>query len=213
MHHGRLLLAIVVAAALLALGVATASANRLSVSNPGIRIVWARLSFGAPVIGTIGTCAVTLEGTLHARTFVKVGGSLVGHITRAIVSRPCETGENAWFLTRAEGRTETLPWHIRYDSFQSTLPRIASVRLQVVGLSTLVEVEGTFCLYRSTAAAPSMSDLILTEGTVSGVRALPEHAIPYGGAGEGLCPTSATFSGLGSMTLLGNTTPITLRLI
>lgn len=191
--------------AALAVGAATASANRLWRSNLGIRIVWARVLFDGIV-----RCAVTLEGTLHGNSHAKTENLLIGHITRAIVTRPCEQREwTARFLTPNEGvNPGTLPWHIRYDSYTGTLPRITGVRWRIVGMAWEINnfIER---LFTSSELTPVYIELRtdMTTGRVEGVRLLEERRIfdPFF--------SETALEGVGAMTLLGNSNAIVVRLI
>jgi hypothetical protein len=105
-------------ALLLATAVSTASARNLSTSSQTFRTTWSNLEFTNSFgFGAI-RCAVTLEGSYHARTISKVINSLIGAITRAETAA-CTGGE-------AIPRRETLPWHKQYGGFAGTLPNITS---------------------------------------------------------------------------------------
>jgi hypothetical protein len=181
----------------LAAMVSTSAAGRLSFSSQTVRATYARLSFG----GGFGTteCPLTLEGSLHARTFVKTAGSLVGFITRAIVG--------ACFRGSASILTATLPWHIRYSSFAGTLPNIARVNTSVSGINFQIR-EPTFgvtCL-----AANATSNALFTReagGALTGV-AIEGREI------ETSCGIRGTLTGTSTaLTVLGAATRITVTLI
>jgi hypothetical protein len=213
MHRSRLLLPVLTVALVLGAAVGTASARRLQTSSTGIRAVWTNLEFQG--FGGLFTmrCPLTLEGTLHSRTISKVSGQLVGYITRAIVGpREQCTGGSAVILSA------TLPWHIHYDSFIGALPRITGVRIQIVnfGWQTTARVLGseTSCLWKSTAAAPFLSILELNTETGRGesLRADETQSIPEF-EGPGACPQSVSFRGRATVTVLGTTTAIIIRLV
>jgi hypothetical protein len=108
--------------------VASASARNLSVTTESVRATWERISFTEPSFGLSVVCGgLTLEGSLHARTFVKGSYNLVGNITRAIIAGPGCAGGDVTVLS------ETLPWSLRYESFTGTLPDITSTRLLLAG--------------------------------------------------------------------------------
>jgi len=139
------LIAAVGTAALLSVCVSTAAAGHLSTSSRTLRATFRevrlRLPFG------VTNCLVTLEGTLHSSTIAKVAGTLMGYITRA-AGPTCLSG-SATILS------ETLPWHIQYESFTGTLPNILTIRTKVIGFAwRLREPNGVTCLLRSTAAEP-----------------------------------------------------------
>jgi hypothetical protein len=199
--RSKLLLAGAMAVLALSMGVSTASANRLSINERGVRITWARLSF---IAGTnTVSCPVTLEGSFHSGTIRKVARALIGYISRAIVNGtegPC-TGGTATVLS------ETLPWHIQYRAFTGALPRIRTVSLRLIGASFRVRPAGLVaCLARTTEAEPAQGEALVNEatGAVTGLRANEEASIGLDGflcafAGEG------HFGGIGQVFRLGTT--------
>src|SRR6185436_10915372 len=87
----KLLLATFAVTLALANCVGAASARNISVNNSGFRIVWTPMSITARE--TV-ECDVTMEGTFHYRTFVKMRSLLIGNITRAIVRHEtCRGGD------------------------------------------------------------------------------------------------------------------------
>jgi len=134
----KLGLAALVATVALGTMVSIASAGRLEVSNQNIRVTWSALEFEAGA-GVPIRCSVTIEGTFHYRSIIKVERALIGHVTRAIVRRPCTNG-TAWVYNGTEvnevlGGTfaNSLPWHITYEGFGGALPAITSLRLLLSG--------------------------------------------------------------------------------
>lgn len=146
------------AVALFAL-VGVASANSLSVSSQTMRIAWASVEAS----GGFGSvrCAFAIEGSMHTRTTTKTAGALIGYVTRASVG-PCEIGS-------ATVLTETLPWHVQYDSFTGTLPGITSFTLGIVGAKWRIRepVFGVTCLFTSTEAEPNIVSFGLSSGRVT----------------------------------------------
>lgn len=199
----------------LASGVGVASANRLSFSNANFRIVWPATSamlFEEPSGIFSMACSVTFEGSFHRRTFGKVRGELIGHISRAVVGElGCSMGSTAHALE------VTLPWHVRYQSFAGVLPAVASVRIDIVGASFLINViEAVRCLYRSSAASPLVGDLTRAAGgAITGFTLVPEATFPL--VNEALsmfvCPEVLGLIGRGTVTLLGNANTISITLI
>jgi len=207
------------AALLLAAAVATASATRLSVSNQNIRVTWTSLEKTSPGVVTV-RCQMTLEGSFHTRTIAKVTRSLIGAITRAQVKQEsCTNGSVAPFngVDRYNGTTtpNTLPWHLSYESFNGTLPTISAVNvlfnrwrfgLTVAGLCTGqygAETDNiTFAASLSSGAITSFTPVV-GRNTLSLIRRDAGLA----------CPASELISGNGRVTLLGNTTLITITLI
>jgi hypothetical protein len=206
--HGRLALAGLTAAFVLAAAVSTASANRLSLSERGFQTIWtAPLSGGGG--GEIASeCQITLRGSFHSATLAKVAAALVGHIFGATVGS-CITGGTTVLR-------ETLPWHLRYQSFTGTLPRITGVTLQNIGASFRVEEGfGQACLYRTTATNPSrLIAEIEANGLVTGLRADETATIPMTGPFPcELTENASTFRGTASFTRTGTTNLISIRLI
>jgi hypothetical protein len=181
----------------LALFAGQAAATILVINHDTFRMVWPelRLSNGSFEV----RCPVTLEGTLHANLFHKVSGALLGYITRAGLTSTRCSGEGARFLT------ESLPWHVRYDSFTGTLPTITTLKLQMIGTAILARASGTSCLYASTATHPMVAIAGLTTGR-EGARRMTEvrfdetKLIPSGSGG--LC-------GIAEGRLAGTTSSVT----
>src|ERR1044071_3581859 len=124
---------------LMAFALGTASARSLSISNQNIRATFANLELGVEGINTV-TCRVTLEGSLHSRTIAKVRGALIGYLTR-VSTNNCNRPVTIL--------TETLPWHVRYESFSGILPNITLIFIRSTGISFQVEPGvGIRCLAR-----------------------------------------------------------------
>jgi hypothetical protein len=218
-NRSKILFAALTAAIVLGAAVGTADARRVELSSQNIRAVWSSLKFtGFGGLIQI-TCAVTLEGSFHSKTISKVNGQLVGYITSAAATRPCAGGE-AWVQNGTETlpngtRPTSLPWHVRYDSFEGILPRIESVRLQLVGAGFLIKSGNNGCLFKSTAAQPAFGNVIIdATGTVTGLEAENESEIPRNTTLEGICPATGSFEGTASVTQQGSTTTrIRVRLV
>jgi hypothetical protein len=134
------------AAALLALLVTNASARNLSISTQFLRVAFTSVRFTEP-FGASVDCAVTAEGSFHARSIPKVVGTLTGYVTRADLGA-CAVGTVT--ILR-----ETLPWHVRYLAFTGTLPNITRLIINVVGISFRIRFPGgPECLTRTTAEEP-----------------------------------------------------------
>jgi hypothetical protein len=138
------------AALLLALGTSGAGAANVSVNEQGMAIRWSALEWNA-AIGTF-RCPVTLRGSFHRRTLTKTTGLLVGAVTGATINDALCTGGRVTYLTG------TLPWHIRYASFAGALPRIDSIRLEIVGYTLQVNLGGQECLFRTEGGEPLVVD-------------------------------------------------------
>jgi hypothetical protein len=179
-------------------------ANRLSVSNQQFTIQWPEITFTGDN-GTVIRCRLTLEGSFHSRTIAKSSGLLVGHVTRGIFDTPNCPGFRAMALS------EDLPWHVTYQSFSGSLPRIVSLQLLFIGVRFLIE-GGFFtsCLGTTTLENPMGGNANREAG--GAITALEASgSIPVSG---GFCPASGiTFSANGAVFLLGTTNRITLTLI
>jgi len=158
MKISKLLLATVGATVLLGALVSSASARNFSVSNQNISSMWRSVEFALP--GATTRCQVTLEGSLHSRTFAKVIGSLIGYITKAILG-PCAA--STFTILSA-----TLPWHVTYSGFEGALPNIRSLITHIVGYSLRFrESGGIACLVRSSAARPAVGIFHIVSHTVT----------------------------------------------
>jgi hypothetical protein len=157
----KLLLAITSVSILFGALTSAASARRVLISANAIRTTFREMRF----VGERGplNCPLTLEGSLHSTTITKVAGSLIGYITR-VVKGFCSIGT-------ATVLPETLPWHVRYQSFSGTLPSIASVTVNVIGFSLRYresEGLGIFCNIRSTEAEPLTVTYRIGAGVIRG---------------------------------------------
>jgi hypothetical protein len=167
----------------------------------------------------VSVCKVTLEGSLHAHTISKVRGTLIGYIMRAISSYEGFTCVAA-FLNGEGGRPNTLPWHIRYNSFSGTLPTITSVHLEIRGLAFRYEPLGSRCLYVAEGTSPAFATLD-RETSTSKIKEFspdPEPGIPWHSTESGICPSEIQWgetgtSSSGTMVVAGSTELISLRLI
>lgn len=210
------------AALMLAVGVGSAQARRFELSEQHIRAVWTRLAFNW---GEAIECPVTLEGSFHSKVFSKVSGALIGYITSANTVKGmanCVGGWGMLFLTEEEGFTgalNTLPWHIRYDSFEGTLPAIAGLHVDVVNFSIRFRrVEGGTtirCLYKSLETSPvKFIFRVAAGGTVTGLQA-DESAEIFWNSGEAFCARRGHFvrTPLGTVTKQGETAAVIVRLV
>jgi hypothetical protein len=204
----KLLLVAMIATTSLWVAIGSASARRLESSNGSIQVVWSPLQFGAPEIGQSISCPVTIAGSFHSRTISKVSGALVGYVNRATVnSAGCSEGSSRVLV-------ETLPWHIRYNSFSGTLPSITGITFTLVGIRfSHTNNEGTSCLIGTTAASPGWARSNLSAGRITGLQVLEEHTIPLGGAFICSFVGNAEISGTGTLTAGESGSSITIRLV
>jgi hypothetical protein len=181
----------------LAHAVDSASANHLSYSSQGFRIVWTSLTFSEAGGNFPIRCPVTLEGSFHSATVAKVREALVGYITRAIVNNPGCTEGQATILR------ESLPWHVRYQSFTGALPAITGVRHYLIGAAFQIEPGlGIVCLARSSERFPAAGDAQREAGgNVTTLEPDSTLAIPVTGTA---CPEAGIFSGSGEVFVLGS---------
>lgn len=197
----------------LSASVSMTSAREISTTSQNFREIWTGIGFIA-IGGLINVrCNLTVRGSYHYRTITKVR-SLMGYITSATLTRPC-TGGEAWILNGTERATNSLPWHVKYDSFTGTLPRIRIVRRRIIGWFFVIHALGNQCLYGSTAESPAAVLMNLNEATgeVNSVTADSEARIPLRETLAGSCPANGGFSGTTSTTDNGEGSRITIRLI
>ncbi|MGB2694362.1 MAG: hypothetical protein WBD55_04145 [Dehalococcoidia bacterium] len=156
-HSGKFLVSALMIALVLVLGAATASASSGVELRPlegelgRVRADSRALTFTDEERTAEIVCEVRRTLSLH-RTIAKTAGALAGFVT-AVDVRNCRGGT-------ARILRETLPWHIRYVSFNGTLPNIRSIRLALVGTAFLVEAAIGFvrCLYSGTAEGTATVD-------------------------------------------------------
>jgi hypothetical protein len=204
--RSKLLFTSLGAALLLSMAVGSASARDLSVTNRNFRAVWRELRLRSTG-GVDIRCPVTLEGSFHSSTIHKTIHALGGHITRAtIVSRTCSGGT----VTASQ---ESLPWHVTYEGFSGVLPTITLTFVSLIGMKFTITAAGVTCVARTTTENPGRGRLIVGGGGATRELVADETVlIPLTGfgcelAGEGF------FGGAAAVTLLGNTTTISIRLI
>jgi hypothetical protein len=212
--RARLGLCSLAATILLGALVGTASAQRFEISNQGIRATFPALRFAERLAGggPEARCPVTLEGTFHSRTIAKVLESLIGYLTRSIINRPRCTFIGG--VMDVDLKEFSLPWHIRYDGFIGTLPRIELMGMRFILLEFNLRIVTT-CEYRSSVRNPArlLFRRNLTTGQVNELVANNSATIPWIG-GEVLCPGSVILEGEGAVRLLGSgTVLIFMRLI
>jgi hypothetical protein len=203
MLRPKLLLVSVLAGLLLLAAVNTASARRLEVTEQRWDTIWPSLEVSSA--GTAIRCPLTLLGSFHSKITSKVSGELIGYVNIA------EMASNACTGGRARVLRETLPWHVRYDSFVGALPSISSIRNQLVGANFLIEAFGfASCLYTTTARTPGFATINLTSGIAESVGASSAEIT----SNTAFCP-SLRFAGTGQVRAGSerSTTKVTIRLV
>jgi hypothetical protein len=136
----------------------TASARNLSFSNQNISSSWSRLEVDK--VSSTVRCELSLEGSLTSRTITKVARTLIGAITRATFPA-CTDG------TRS---ARALPWHLTYESFSGTLPRISRINLLLSRSLIHEEIFGMInCDYGTSADNITFSGSVGSFGEISGL--------------------------------------------
>jgi hypothetical protein len=189
--HTKWLLSGLAAAVLLGLGLSSASAKRIQISEQRFYIIWSTLQFREAMELQRVECPVTLLGSFHSRTISKVSGLLVGHIRHAILATERCTNGTAVILPTS------LPWNLRFHGFSGTLPRIELIWLQLIVFSYKVTT-GIECLYVTTATEPEIIEFSVARETglvTNGAAAIGFSIRPL--IGPPLCPTSTLGSFLG----------------
>jgi hypothetical protein len=197
------LLAILSAIAVLAIASSLASADRLAFNNGTFRIVWAVVQFEGT--GNV-ECPLTLEGTYHSIVVTKLFDSLIGHVTRAATAA-CGSGSLAIL-------GETLPWHVRYSSFDGTLPEITQVSIRIVGMGMAIDPAGLVptCRFTTEAAEPGMLQLVReASGTI--VAAAWDPSFTIAESDPFFCLSQMSLVGTGEYMILGRTTRVDITLI
>jgi hypothetical protein len=153
MHtRSKLLLAALTAALALTLGASAANASRSfsATNNTLLTYVSPGLTFIGSPGGNSFICAVTLTASLHS-VAAKVRGTLIGFVNGGRFER-CRN--NVFTATTIIPLvSHALPWHITYNSFAGTLPRITFILMTINGAKLLLEIDIPFeandlsCLY------------------------------------------------------------------
>jgi hypothetical protein len=208
--RSKLCLAGLTASLLMSLAVSSASANRISITNPRYRTAWSSLRFldGGGVSRL--TCQVTIEGSFHSATIRKIRGALAGFMTTARVHDPSCTGGGATILN------ESLPWHITFDSFTGTLPSLSGIVFLAHDLAFRIDPGrlGLACLYSADATHRARGTVNVTQPGGGANTSTADTTIRLlRQSGSGLCPTEGGFEGIGQVFLQGNTSRISVTLI
>jgi hypothetical protein len=146
-----------------------------------------------------------MEGSFHTQTIRKVEGALLGYISRAS-NGACRGGSATITQT-------SLPWHITYEGFRGTLPRITELIVLLRNVNFRDTVLGVNCGYGRPEDNARGIVNVESGGGISGLT--PETNIALQKLSGGIfCPNTAGFAGNpGSVTLLGTTTRVSIRLI
>jgi len=207
-RFSKMVVALVGAIAVMSVVVGSASARTFSSSSQTLRAVWREMTFTAST-GARVVCPVSLEGSLHSRTIAKVRYGLIGYITRADLGAGC-TGGTATILR------ETLPWHVKYDSFAGELPRITAIRVLIINASFRVRLnEGFNCLFRTTDAEHALGTLNrnTTTGELTSAEVGPSEITSTEGCVFGFRTRGRLTGTTTSLTVLNSASRITVTLI
>jgi hypothetical protein len=205
--RSKLLLAGLATTVFLSLAVSSASANRLSLTNPRIRVTWTALRAIDEVGNTRVSCPVTIEGSFHSATIRKVEAALVGYITRAEVRSASCSGGKANILNAS------LPWHMTYDKFEGVLPSITSIWLLLHNIAFEVEVFFQRCLYQGNAENRARLRVEVTPTRQAPTLTIDEEIRLPRRSGGNLCAIEIGFDGTGQVFLQGTVGRISVTLI
>jgi hypothetical protein len=148
MTKRKAIVAALIAVVALAVASAGATASRSISANPG-----------GSITGTSAGTLTFAEGGLEVQSHVTLVGSLhrvipkiIGWLAGLIRSCRSDRGTANVFVLPVNILCElTLPWHVRYNGFTGTLPRIATIRLIVLNATFLLHeftVNTLVCLFR-----------------------------------------------------------------
>jgi hypothetical protein len=193
-----------VAASFLYAAVSTASARNLSLSNQNIRATWRVLEYHF-FDGGERRCPITLEGSFHARTVAKIARALIGSVTRvSIVSASCTGGTLV---------ARDLPWHLTYEGFRGTLPRISAITTLIMRFRVNADLGGE-CEYGTATDNISLEWSFNEAGEASALEPVSGRNVVHRVAGSFIvCPSTMTFVGSGAVTLLGTSSRVRITLI
>jgi hypothetical protein len=223
--HSKLILAALAATMLLSIGIGTASASRLSVNERNFELIWNELLTGG---STTKTKLEFIARNVNANVQCRV--TLLGSFLERTIKKETNINQNTINHAELEGCTggsatihkETLPWTSRYRSFASSLPRIRSINVGLIGASFVVEAGGLTCQTRTevnhpgvgivgeSASAPETG--LETTGEPENITAERNNRIPLEG---GLCAFGGEgeFGGIGLIRNLPRTAKIKITLI
>ena len=213
MGHSKLLCTVVgLAGAIVLISSGSVLARNFSISSSTFRQVYRSFEFESEGIETI-RCPVTMEGSMHARTFAKVERALIGYINRAVSNEgACTGGGRLTFLP------ESLPWHLINRGFEGSLPQISRHIRGAIGQGSIIRTvkNGVVCDYRiidNSNGATARLNRNTTSGQITEMRFTAAVMLV---AGDPLvCPWIGpnNIRGEGTETVPGTSTLITLTLI
>ena len=206
-RRSSLLLSTALTTLVVGMAVASAGANRLSVSEQSFTETWASLTLEAA--GSTVRCPVTLRGSFASSTIVKVHSMLIARYGEGRVGS-C-TGGSVTLLT------ETLPWHKTFEHFFGRLPRVTGIGQLIVQYTARITIEGGIsCLMATTTSEPGALTANVNEaGEVTSTTLDESVVIDLADVGGFLCDDVAgdvRMSGTGSV-VTGARAPQRIRLI
>jgi hypothetical protein len=207
--HTRLLLASATAIVVLAAMASHAFANRLEWSERSFRIVWTNFEWAFEGGGGI-LCPVTMEGTWHARTFVKRAELLIGHVTAAAAAAMANC------MGGSMTPDVTTPWNVRYDGFTGRLPAITGLKVRIVSMRFSLFDGIITCILTTEATKPFKGTFnVNAAGEALTFTPDPTGTIELVAGSSMLCffVTANPAANAGNVTLLGVTTKLRVRLI
>jgi len=218
-----LILAALAATALPAIGVGGATARNLSVNERNFELIWnealgapkTKLEFIARSNMANIQCRVTLLGHFVERTIKK----------ETLIDQGAFTHGELESCTGGTGtiKTETMPWGLRYRSFEGTLPRIRGIANGIIGARFRLEAGGLACETGTEVNHPGVGIIgNSAEATETGLEASGEpenitaartNRIPL--RGEFACEFAgeAEFGGIGLLRNLPRTAKLRITLI
>ena len=183
-------------------------------------------SFAAPFIISrlleqIQAGTVTLEGSMHRRTYPKIFDLLVGGIDRATVNQERCTGGIVAAINGTERYNgtvpaSTVPWHKTYANFAGRLPDVIALYFEVERARFGIRDASGLCtgLYFGAEDALELEYTREAGGAITGVNALETRSLRLVRRDAGfLCPETATIRGRGTLTVAGSSTRVTITLI
>jgi hypothetical protein len=214
----RALVAATVAALTLGLAAGGASARSLSTSSQQFRGTWRSLELGSE---TLIRCPVTMEGSFLNRTIAKVARSLIGAITRVSVKQESCTGGTVAAFNGVESynggtTSNTLPWHVSYESFEGTLPNITAVNVLFSRFRFGTRDGFGLCAGQYGRAEDNIVFALAREagGRITAIEPVAgSNAFTLFRTDAGTCRVQLMMRGSGGITQLGTTTGITVTLI
>jgi len=223
-YRSKLTIAALSATVLLAIAVGGATASRLSVNERNFEFIWSE---------ALGGTKTKLTFTAGTRNIFECRVTLLGRFTESTIKKEPSTNQATIHHGELEScangtdtiKSETMPWNIRYRSFEGSLPTIRSVTFGLIKAAfRMRESGGTECEWMTELNHPAVliagnssetsETGFASSGEPENITAERSGPIPLGG--EGLfCAFagSGTFGGTGLIRNLARTRLIRITLI